>query len=161
VNFGFTYDSSIVPSYRPDAYAYNNLRFGREPFRFVGTNGSIVELPVGCLGGVRLPFVFSYVKLLGLAAYEAATTVFPLPDVLVTYFHPYDLYAADVAGNMHGWKRHAHMRNGRHGYALLRRVVRMLKRKGYRFVLMRDAAAAAAEHTLTAVDLNVPRAIAS
>ena len=116
---GFQYDSSIVPSFRPDGYAYNNLRFGRMPFRCTGPSGSILELPVACLGGVRLPFIFSYVKLLGLAAYRAALALFPLPDVVVTYLHPYDLYASEIAANIPGWKRYAHQRNGRRGMPLL------------------------------------------
>lgn len=138
---GFLYDSSIVPSIRSDKYAYNNLRFGRMPFRCTGPGGTILELPVACLGGVRVPFIFSYVKLLGLSAYRAALEVFPLPDVVVTYFHPYDLYAGEIAHNVAGWKRYAHQRNGSRGMELLAEVIALLKERGYEFILMRDLAA--------------------
>lgn len=137
---GYRYDSSIVPSMRPDAYAYNNMRFGRMPFKFTGRSGELLELPVACLAGMRLPLVFSYVKLLGLAAYRAAMAAFPLPDVVVTYLHPYDLYAGEIVHNVPGWKRYAHARNAGNAYALLERLVALLKAKGYTFVSMRDLA---------------------
>lgn len=137
---GFRYDSSIVPSVRPDAYAYNNTRFGRMPFRFAGPSGELLELPVACLSGMRLPLVFSYVKLLGLAAYRAAMAAFPLPDVVVTYLHPYDLYAGELLQYVPGWKRYAHARNAGRAFTILERLVRLLKAKGYTFVLMRDLA---------------------
>lgn len=135
---GFKYDSSIVPSYRPDRYAYNNLRYGRSPFRCDGPSGSILELPVACLGGIRLPFIFSYVKLFGLRTYRCAMIPFALPEILVTYFHPYDLYANEIADNIKGWKRFAHKRNGTRGLTLLHEVIALLKERGYEFLLMRE-----------------------
>ena len=137
---GFQYDSSIVPSIRPDAYGYNNLRFGREPFYFYGDAGRLLELPIACLARIHVPLIFSYVKLLGLSAYRLASALFPLPDVVVTYFHPYDLYASEIADNIPGWKRYAHARNGRNGMTLLLRLIELLKKNGYEFALMRDVA---------------------
>jgi hypothetical protein len=137
---GFLYDSSIVPSFRPDGYAYNNLRYARTPFRFASDTASILELPVACLNGVRLPFIFSYVKLFGLGAYRSALSLFDLPEVVVTYFHPYDLYADEIAANIPGWKRYAHQRNGHRGLELLGEVIALLKGRGYEFVLMGDLA---------------------
>jgi peptidoglycan/xylan/chitin deacetylase (PgdA/CDA1 family) len=137
---GFRYDSSITPSVRWDRYAYNNLHLPTTPFLLGGLPQPLLELPVACLAGVRAPFVFSYVKLLSLFAYRSAMALLPLPDTLVTYFHPYDLYAAEVAGNIPGWKRYAHMRGSGKAMDLLGAVVRMLKHQGYEFVLMRDLA---------------------
>ena len=71
---GFCYDSSIAPGLRPGLRDLKGLRFGREPFLCKGPNGSIVELPIACLGRLRLPFIFSYVKFFGLSAYESAGT---------------------------------------------------------------------------------------
>ncbi len=138
---GFAYDSSIVPSLRPDRYGYNNLGFGREPFRFGGPSGEILELPIATLGGIRLPLIFSYVKLLGLPAYKAAFDVFPLPHVVVTYFHPFDLYIEDVIQHTQGWKRVAHMRNAARATGLLSQLIAALKARGYTFVTMKDVAA--------------------
>jgi len=139
--YGFSYDSSIVPSVRPDAYAYNNLGFGRDPFWFETPSGPLLELPIACLAGIRLPLIFSYVKLFGLTTYRAAMQAFGLPDIVVTYFHPYDLYIEDVAHNIPGWKRHVHRRNGRRAFALLEQLIAMLKRRGYTFATMADVAA--------------------
>jgi len=137
---GFLYDSSIVPSLRPDRFGYNNLGFGREPFRFDAPSGEILEFPIACLGGIRLPLIFSYVKLLGFSTYEAALQMFPLPNVVVTYFHPFDLYINDVAQNIHGWKRAAHRRNASRALEILAQLIATLKRRGYTFALMKDVA---------------------
>ena len=41
IEAGFVYDSSIVPSMWPDRYSYNNMHFGRMPFRFSEASGSL------------------------------------------------------------------------------------------------------------------------
>jgi peptidoglycan/xylan/chitin deacetylase (PgdA/CDA1 family) len=139
---GYRYDSSIVPSVRPDGYAYNNARFGRNPFRFSTPGGSLVELPVACLAGIRLPFIFSYVKLVGLALYRAALAGFPLPEIVVTYLHPYDLYVGEIAQHIPGWKRYAHSRNSGRAFELLDDLIATLKLHGYAFALMGNVATA-------------------
>lgn len=142
---GFRYDSSVVPAIRPDKFGYNNLKYGREPFYFGDDGGRILELPVGCHRGIRLPFILSYVKLLGLDTYRAAMKAFPLPNALVTYFHPHDLYVGDIAGHLSGWKRWAHLRNASSATAILGALIVALKGQGYRFVLMSELAESAAE----------------
>jgi hypothetical protein len=138
---GFQYDSSIVPSIRPDKFSYNNVRFDREPFFFDAQDGHLLELPVACLRGIRLPFILSYIKLFGLPAYRLALNAFPLPDAVVMYFHPFDLYMLEVSGNVSGWKRQAHLRNASTAVEILEGTIALLKQLGYRFVLMRDLAA--------------------
>jgi hypothetical protein len=138
---GFAYDSSIVPALRVDRYAYNNLQYGRDPFRFDGPSGTIIEYPVACLRGVRLPFIFSYIKLFGLAMYEAAMRACPLPETVVLYLHPYDLYIDAVSPHLTGWKRQAHLRNARRAPQLLLDVIALLKRLDYTFVRMGELAA--------------------
>lgn len=145
---GFRYDSSIVPSLRLDGYAYNNLRFDRTPFEFVAPSGTLLELPVACLAGVRLPFIFSYVKLLGLGGYRAALAACPLPETVVMYLHPYDLYAFELATNIPGWKRYAHLRNSRRAFSILQDIITLLKSRGYKFVLMQDLADRASRRSL-------------
>jgi peptidoglycan/xylan/chitin deacetylase (PgdA/CDA1 family) len=135
---GFQYDSSIVPSVRFDEYGYNNLSYGRTPFRFQFDAGSIIEFPIACLAAVRLPLVFSYAKVFGVATYRLASAVLPLPDVAVTFFHPYDLYAGEIAHNIRGWKRYAHLRNADRAPLLLERLIAMFKWQGYRFAKVGD-----------------------
>ncbi len=148
---GFQYDSSVTPSIRLDRYGYNHLHLPRMPFVVEGAQHKILELPIACLRGVPIPFILSYVKLLGLGAYRLATPFTPLPDVVACYFHPYDLYVAEIADGIKGWKRHAHLRNSANAMNLLEGMIKMLAEQGYRFVLMRDLA-----RTTLASD-NVPR----
>lgn len=138
---GFKYDSSVVPTVRFDRYGYNNLHLPQQPFSIESSERALVELPVACVRPMRVPVVLSYIKLVGLSAFELAIKAFGLPQIVVVYFHPYDLYAAEIAHNIPGWKRYAHLRNGRNGLALLLRVIRLLKAQGYQFRLMGDLAA--------------------
>jgi peptidoglycan/xylan/chitin deacetylase (PgdA/CDA1 family) len=137
---GFVYDSSITPSIRFDSYSYNHMNLPRDPFIFGDLERKLLELPIFCLVGVPLPFVFSFIKLFGLLPYRAAMQVQSLPDYLVTYFHPYDLYTYEIAANIPGWKRYAHLRNSRRALPLLEAVITMLKGLGYEFMTMRDVA---------------------
>jgi peptidoglycan/xylan/chitin deacetylase (PgdA/CDA1 family) len=147
IDRGFRYDSSITPSIRLDSYGYNRLGYARTPFLFEDGERRLIELPIACLAGLRLPFVLSYIKLLGFGTYRAASTVCPLPESVVTYFHPYDLYAADIADNIPGWKRRAHLRNAAHAPSLLRQTIGLLQARGYRFVTMSELAQRAARST--------------
>jgi len=137
---GFQYDSSIVPSVRFDEYGYNNLSYGRAPFRFQFDGSGIIEFPIACLAAVRLPLVFSYAKVFGVATYRLASAVLPLPDVAVTFFHPYDLYAGEIADNIPGWKRYAHLCNADRAPLLLERLIAMFKWQGYRFAKLGELA---------------------
>jgi peptidoglycan/xylan/chitin deacetylase (PgdA/CDA1 family) len=137
---GYLYDSSVTPTVRFDRYGYNNWHLPTEPFEFQSADRSILEFPIACFGGVRLPLVLSYVKMFGLGAIRAASSILPLPNIVVVYFHPYDLYAAEIAQNIPGWKKYAHLRNGRSGLRLLDGVIGMLKKNGYRFMLMEHLA---------------------
>lgn len=139
-NQGFLYDSSVAPTLRLDAYGYNNLHLPTTPFRFQLPGRQILELPIACFGGIRVPLILSYVKLLGLTATRAASRLLSLPDVVVVYFHPYDLYIMDIVQNIPGWKKYAHLCNARNGLLLLEGIIAMLKERGYQFVLMERAA---------------------
>jgi len=144
---GFQYDSSIVPSVRFDEYGYNNLSYGRAPFRFQFGAESIIEFPVACLAGVRVPLVFSYAKLFGISVYRLASAILPLPDIAVTFFHPYDLYAGEIADHIPGWKRYAHLRNAHRAPLLLTQLITLFKRRGYHFAKVGDLATGFADDT--------------
>jgi peptidoglycan/xylan/chitin deacetylase (PgdA/CDA1 family) len=140
VDRGFVYDSSIVPSIRFDQYSYNNLYLPTEPYVFSSAEKHILEFPIACFGGIRLPLVLSYVKLFGLRAVQAANSVLTLPQVAAVYFHPYDLYVGEIADNIPGWKKYAHLRNAGNGLRILEGLIEMLKENGYQFMLMESAA---------------------
>ncbi len=137
---GFVYDSSVTPSVRFDRYGYNNLHLPTTPFRVQPAERQILEFPIACLGGIRMPFILSYMKLFGPRAVSAAGKLLPLPDVAVVYFHPYDLYVAEMAAHGRGWKKYAHLRNAQNGVAILDGMIEMLTRQGYKFMLMEDVA---------------------
>jgi hypothetical protein len=137
---GFLYDSSVTPSLRFDRFGYNNWHLPTEPFLFCTAPRRILEFPIACFGGIRVPLVLSYVKLLGLRTVQMATSILSLPKVVIVYFHPYDLYAGEIANNIPGWKKFAHLRNGRNGLRILDGVIAMLKKQGYEFTLMEHAA---------------------
>jgi len=145
---GFLYDSSVTPSIRFDRFGYNNLHLPTTPFLFRSKQGRILEFPVACFGGVRIPFILSHVKLFGLHATRAANKFLSLPNVAVVYFHPYDLYVPEVAKNSHGWKKYAHLRNGRNGLRILDGMITMLEDLGYEFMLMEHAAGELARNDL-------------
>jgi len=137
---GFCYDSSVTPSVRFDRFGYNNLHLPTRPFLFQAADRRILEFPIACFGAIRMPFILSYVKLLGLHAVGAANSLLSLPDVAVVYFHPYDLYVGDIVRNGRGWKKCAHMRNARNGLRMLAGMIEMLKQRGYEFMLIEHAA---------------------
>jgi peptidoglycan/xylan/chitin deacetylase (PgdA/CDA1 family) len=134
----FKYDASIFPSIRMDEYGYSNLHLPNKPFRFVHSGNEIIELPAACLDIIRLVFSMSYVKLLGLDIYKTLMRFFPLPDVVILDSHPYDYYINRIAGNLHGWKRYAHLRNCDKAFEVFEAIVALLKEKGYEFMLMSE-----------------------
>jgi peptidoglycan/xylan/chitin deacetylase (PgdA/CDA1 family) len=148
---GYQYDSSITPSIRFDRYGYNHMHLPRMPFLVEGGEHEILELPIACLRGAPIPFILSYVKLFGLGAYRLAVPFLPLPDVVSCYFHPYDLYASEIAHGIKGWKKYAHLRNSGKAVNLLEGMIKMLKKQGYQFKLMRDLAQS------TLASGNIPR----
>lgn len=130
----------MTPSVRFDQFGYNNWHLPTEPFLFRSDERCILEFPIACFGAVRVPLVLSYVKLFGLRAVRAAKFL-SLPSVAAVYFHPYDLYVAEIAHSGRGWKKYAHLRNGRNGLRILEGMIAMLKKRGYEFMLMERAAA--------------------
>jgi peptidoglycan/xylan/chitin deacetylase (PgdA/CDA1 family) len=133
---GFLYDSSVTPSIRLDRFGYNNWHLPTKPFLFESAPRNILELPIACFSGIRVPLVLSYVKLFGLRAYEVASRFLSLPNIAVVYFHAYDLYITEIADNCPGWKKYAHLRNGGRGLQILDDMIGMMKQQGYQFMLM-------------------------
>ena len=134
----FNYDASIFPSIRLDEYGYSNLHLPNQPFRFVHSGNEIIELPAACLDTLRLVFSMSYIKFLGLDIYKTLMRFFPLPDVVILDSHPYDYYINQIAGNIHGWKKYAHLRNCDQAFEVFESVITLLREKGYEFMLMSE-----------------------
>lgn len=138
---GYYYDGSIVPSMRFDEFHYNNWSYPRTPFKFIHDGNELIELPVATMAGIRIPLIFSYVKLFGLNAYKAISHVFPFPEQVVLYFHPYDLYPSECKdGFVKPWKRFAHLRNSGKEFKILDELIKYLLKSGYKFITMGELA---------------------
>jgi len=89
---GFTFDSSIYPSYRPGAY--NNLTAPTEPYQPHNTD-TIVELPIGVIPYLRIPAAQSYLKLFG-QSYLRLFDMVELPDPLIYVTHLHDFFETEA-----------------------------------------------------------------
>lgn len=153
MNEGFQYDSSIFPVFRPDEFGYNNLRYPRGPFLFSDGTRDIIEIPLAALGGCRLLYSLSFVKLFGAGVYRNLMRVFPLPEIAVIDLHPYDFYAGEIASAFKSWKRAAHLRNAAKAPELFVDMIETLRRQGYRFVTVGDIARLGATQSLRRISL--------
>ena len=133
LDLGFRYDSSIYPSMRPGEGGYNNLHLPVTPFKITRAAESIIEVPFGCLPGVRLVFSLSYVKMLGWRTYELLMKLFPLPDQVAVLSHPYDHYFDLLPYEVRGYEAPLLRRNARSAFELLERMLRFLRSGGYEF----------------------------
>lgn len=101
----------------------------------------LIEVPVAALRGCRLIYSLSFVKLFGHGLFRHLMPVFPLPDVVVVDFHPYDLYVGRLSGGaLPAWKRFAHGRNAAHAPEILVEMIKTLSHQGYRFASVGEAA---------------------
>lgn len=153
MNEGFEYDSSIFPVFRPDEFGYNNLRFPRTPFLFSDRGRDIIEIPLAALGGCRLLYSLSFVKLFGAGVYRNLMHVFSLPEIAVIDLHPYDFYAEQIASAFKSWKRAAHLRNAARAPELFVGMIETLRRQGYRFVTVGEVAKLSSAQSLRRISL--------
>ena len=138
ISLQLQYDSSTIPTLRPDEYGYSHLRLPNGPFRFVQGDESILELSGSCLPGIRLGFSLSYVKLFGWGLYRALMAAFTLPEIAVLWSHPYDFYVSSIAHHLSGWKKVAHLRNADRAFELFEQIVALLNDQGYEFIYMSE-----------------------
>jgi peptidoglycan/xylan/chitin deacetylase (PgdA/CDA1 family) len=155
ISEGFQYDSSIFPTFRPDEFGYNHLRYPRTPFVFNDGIRELLEVPVAALAGCRLIYSLSFVKLFGHGVYRNLMHVFPLPDVAVIDLHPYDFYADQVAQGFRWWKRAAHLRNATNAPRLFATMIETLLEQGYRFVTVSEVANLLSSPSLMRISVSV------
>jgi len=87
-NEGFTYDSSIVPSWLPGRYM--KLRTSRFPF-FPTQEGRLIELPVSVINVLRLPLGLPWMNRIGASSFVALLRLFGTTSPIVMYLHLQDL----------------------------------------------------------------------
>ncbi len=129
---GFSFDSSIFPSYRPGAY--NNLSAPLEPYRPNDTD-SLVELPVGVVPYLRVPLAQSYLKLGGSPLFQLVDRL-ELPEPLVFVSHLHDFF--ETAANEHRSQpmKAIQQRNLSQSPELFERFITTLRQNGYEFELL-------------------------
>ncbi len=140
MDFGYRYDASLYPSYRPGKLGYRNLDKPNTPFRIKRGNESLVEFPFTSLSGVRIVLALSYVKLLGWGLYASLWRTLGLPDITLVLSHPYDFYFHLVAGfHPAGLERLALSRNAERAFDYFDKMVAELRRQGYELVFVSEA----------------------
>lgn len=124
---GFTFDSSVFPSYRPGVY--NNLDSPLEPYVPEGVP-ELLEIPLGVFRGARIPLSQNYLKLFGRPLVELLS-VAPLPNTLVYNVHLQDLYRTASHEKLPGVKRRMINRNLDESAAILEESVERIQSRGY------------------------------
>ena len=93
---GFTYDSSVFPTFRPGIF--NNMNKPTTPYRVNGSN--ILEVPFSVTSPlVRIPIALSYIKLLGRPFLELLKRV-RCPDLIVFDSHLVDLFSLNCLADI-------------------------------------------------------------
>jgi peptidoglycan/xylan/chitin deacetylase (PgdA/CDA1 family) len=132
---GFSFDSSIFPSFWPRP---RYLRFQPRPFHPLGTR--LLELPISTLTGVRLICSLSFFKLLGWNVYRPLLERGRLPEPLVFDMHLHDLWRLPAFDELPAHWRRIYGRNQEKGMALLEAFLDVLARRGYAFTTLGSVA---------------------
>lgn len=135
---GFLYDSSLFPSLFPGRFS--NVRSATTPFIHEGTR--LLELPISVVPFVRFPVSLSYIQLGSYPVFSVLAALFGLSDRLVIDLHLHDVFPSGVFAELPmKWKliySRFFMRNRRTGLHYFKKVVSLLKAKGYAFGKMMD-----------------------
>ncbi len=134
---GFSFDSSIFPSFWPRP---RYLRFRPEPFRPAGTR--LLELPISTLSPARLICSLSFFKLLGWGVYRPLLERGRLPEPLVFDMHLHDLWPLPAFAELPRHWRLVYSRNHDRGMALLEAFLDVIARRGYAFTTLGSVARA-------------------
>ena len=126
---GFTFDSSVFPSYRPGAY--NNLSAPTNPYSPEATD-ELVEFPVSVCPRIRIPLSQSYLKLLG-RPYRWYVKSIPLPDQLVFVSHLHDFFDTPAFARRGQPTRAIQQRNIADSKRIFVDFIDHLKESGYAF----------------------------
>lgn len=126
---GFSFDSSVCPSYRPDVY--NNLGEPMEPY-FPEEAPSLLEIPISVHPRFRVPFTQSYLRLLR-GPYLALVRRLGLPDPLVFDSHLHDFFHTRSHEHLEGVRKFLFTYNIDNSKDIFREFVTLLRERGYQF----------------------------
>ena len=128
-DYGFRFDSSVFPSYRPGRY--NNLDAPLSPYRPDEVR-ELVEFPLAAVPWLRIPISQSYLKLLGDPFLEYVKRV-RLPEVLVFDSHLQDFYRTASHDNLSLSLQFIHKRNLSNSIDIFRELIAYLRDSEYAF----------------------------
>lgn len=140
--YGFEYDSSIFPSFRPNRFS--NLDKPTTPF-FI--NAHILEIPFTVFSGIiRIPIALSYIKLLG-RPYKFCLRYGRLPKLIVFDFHLHDLFRIDSSRDIDFDSltltdrlvlKKLYLNERIDGLATFEEIISIFQDRGYTFAKMND-----------------------
>lgn len=134
--FGFEFDSSIFPSYRPGVY--NNLTKPSTPYRPDYTD-ELVELPISVAPRVRVPITQNYLKLFG-SPYHYYLQLRELPDQIVFDSHLQDFFKTEFHDHINFPLKQMMTRNISRADELFVEFVELLRSRGYEFTKISEIA---------------------
>ena len=135
--FGFQYDSSVYPSFRPGVFNF----VGRPLFPHLWERTKIWELPLAVIPTLRLPLAMSYLKFLGLRTYRTLFRIFGLPDPFIFIIHPQDFAVSKESlarSNLPAWVKFYHTRNLNRSLIIFDEFLAYLRKKNYKFLYMSE-----------------------
>lgn len=129
--YGFLYDSSVIPSYFPDPFKY--LFKNKEVHYYNGSK--MLEIPITSLSPARITLSISYIKLLGIDLYRKLS----LPDNVCFGSHVHDFIFNDTSFNKLSsiWKL-IYSRNKHKGNDFCMKYLEHVRQKGYKFCYMSE-----------------------
>lgn len=131
---GFKFSSSVFPSYRPRKY--NNLQAPTQPYKY---KNKLWEIPLAVIPTVRYTISLSYLKLIGIGLFKTLVFLFGLPNILVFDMHLHDLIIAPKSyKKLPFLVRTLYRVNMRNGPRYLDEFIKLLKKRGYRFMTMTE-----------------------
>jgi hypothetical protein len=132
---GFSYDSSIFPSYYPNPLKY--LFFKRSPHYIKGSR--LMEIPLTSITPLRFMLSLSYLKLLGINFYFRLFRMFGLPDFICFNMHLHDFIVCENSyKQLPAFWKLVYGRNKFSGLDFCSRFIKFIKREGYQICTMSE-----------------------
>jgi Polysaccharide deacetylase len=135
----FQYDSSIIPTIRPGVF--NNRKRPNRPFPL--ERYDLLEIPCSVFPIIHIPMGLGFMRMLGPSLTKIFFARLPLPPVIVLVFHLHDIVQTEHVDNLKGFWKFFYQRKVDQGFVLLDFVIKNLKKKGYRFDLMKNISSTA------------------
>lgn len=129
---GFTFDSSIIPSFWP-ILSY----FGKYDMPYF-TKSGLLEIPFSVISPFKLVLGLSWIRLFGWNTYSFLLRNRKLPKNLFVHFHLHDLWRVKAFDRLSiDWKL-KYIRNKRDGLDTLEKLIVLMVKLGYKFRILGD-----------------------